>query len=87
LRLPKKKRKYRRDEIGLSFGRLKNACNILLIFLGIGILGEITFLLFFSTGDQRLMEYVYLALEAPAAMVVYLLIRLQRQIHVQTCSE
>jgi amino acid transporter len=87
LRLPKKKRKYRRDEIGLSFGRLKNACNILLIFLGIGILGEITFLLFFSAGDQRLMEYVYLALEAPAAMVVYLLVRLQRQIHVQTCSE
>jgi hypothetical protein len=87
LRLPKNRRKYRRDEIGLSFDRLKNASNILLIFVGIGILGEITFLLLFSAGDQRLMEYVYLALEAPAAMAVYLLIRLQRQIHVQTCSE
>lgn len=87
LRLPKKKRKYRRDEIGHSFDRLKTTCIILMIFLGLGILGEITFILFFSAGDQRLMEYVYLALEVPAAMAVYSLIRLQRQIHVQTYCE
>jgi hypothetical protein len=87
LRLPKKKRKYRRDEIGLSFDRLKSACIVLMIFLGIGILGEIAFLLFFSAGDQRLMEYAYFALEVLAVMVVYLLDRLRGRIHIQTCSE
>jgi uncharacterized membrane protein len=87
LRLPKKKRKYRREEIGLSFDRMKTASIILMISLGIGVLGEITFLLFGSVGGQGVLEYLYLTLEALAAAAVYLLISLQRQIHVQVCSE
>jgi len=87
LRLPKKKPKYRREEIGLSFDRMKTASTILLILLGIGVLGEITFLLFVSVGDQSLLEYLYLALEALAAAAVYFLISLQSQILVRTCSE
>ena len=87
LRLPKEKRKYRREEIGLSFDRMKTASIILMIFLGIGVLGEITFLLFVSVGDQSVLEFLYLSLEALAAAAVYFLISLQRQIHIQTCID
>jgi len=87
LRLPKEKRMFRRDEIGLSFGRMKTSSIILLIFLGIGLLGEIAFLLFLSDGNQRMLEYLYLALEVFATAAVYFLIRMQRQIRVLTCSE
>jgi len=49
--LPKEQRKYRRDEIGLSFGRMKTASIVLLILIGSGVLGEIIFLLFIADGD------------------------------------
>lgn len=87
LRLPKEKRRYRREEIGLSFDRLKTASIVLVIFLAIGILGEVIFLLFFSTGEQSMLEYLYLALEMLSAATVYTLIRLARQIHVKICTE
>ena len=87
LRLPKEKRKYRREEIGLSFDRMKTASIILMIFLGIGVLGEITFLLFVLVGDQSVLEFLYLSLEALAAAAVYFLISLQRHIHIQTCID
>ena len=85
--LPKEKRKYRRDEIGLSFERMKTASTVLMIFLGIGVLGEIMFLLFVSVKDQRVPEYLYLALEVLAAAAVFFFIRLQRQVRVQPCGE
>lgn len=87
LRLPKEKRKYRRDEVGLSFDRIKTASNILMILLGIGILGEIIFLLFSSVRDQRGLEFLYLSLEVLSAAVVYFLIRWQRPIRVETISD
>ncbi|MGV8026310.1 MAG: hypothetical protein AB2L18_07130 [Anaerolineaceae bacterium] len=87
LRLPKEKRKYRRDEIGLSFDRMKIASIVLMTFLGIGVLGEITFILFVSVRDKGVLESIYLALEALAATAVYLLISLQKQIRVQPYSE
>jgi hypothetical protein len=87
LRLPKEKRKYRRDEVGLSFERIKTASNILMILLGIGILGEIIFLLFFSVRDQIGLEFLYLLLEVLAAAAAYFLIRLQRPILVQPATD
>ena len=87
LRLPKEKRKYRRDEIGLSFDRMKSTSILLMIFLSIGVIGEIIFLLFVSIGDLNVLEYLYLSFEVPAAAAVYLIIRLQRQIHIETCIE
>ena len=87
LRLPKEKRKFRRDEIGLSFNRMKTSSILLLIFIGTGILGEIVFLLFVSTGSQRALEFLYLGLEVATAAAVYILIHLQRQIHILTSSE
>jgi hypothetical protein len=87
LRLPKIKRKYRRDEIGLSFDRMKSTSIILVIFLTIGILGELVFLLFISPGNQNVLEYLYLSFEVPAVAAVYFFIILQRQIQIQTCLE
>ena len=87
LRLPKKKRKYRRDEIGLSFDRLKTSSIILIILLGMGVLGELTFLIFFSIGFRNVLDTVYLVIEVFTGAAVYFIITLRRQIHVQTCAE
>jgi hypothetical protein len=87
LRLPKEKRKYRRDEIGFSFDRMKSTSILLMIFLSIGVIGEIIFLLFVSAGNQNMLEYLYLSFEVPAVAAVYFFIILQRQIHIQTCLE
>ena len=62
LRLPKAKPQYRRDEIGLSLGRMKTSSYILLIFLLLSVLGEIAYFLFFAQGDQNLLELLFLAL-------------------------
>lgn len=82
LRLPQEKHNYRRDEIGLSFDRMKTSSYVLLILLGMGVLGEITFLLLFSSRDQTLHELLYLALAIITAAAVYSLINLQRQIRI-----
>jgi hypothetical protein len=87
LRVPKEKRPYRRDEIGLSFDRIKTASSILMILLGVGILGEIIFLLFVSVRDQRVPEYLFLSLEVLAAAAAYFLIRLQKPIRVQPSTD
>ena len=87
LRLPKEKRKYRRDEVGLSFDRMKASSYILMIFLGFGVLGEIAYLLFISVRDANMLEYLYLTLLVITAAALYILITLQRQIRVQACSE
>ena len=82
LRLPQEKHNYRRDEIGLSFDRMKTSSYVLLILLGMGVLGEIAFLLLFPTGDQTLLEFLYLALAILTAAAVYILITFQRQIRI-----
>ena len=85
--LPKEKRKFRRDEIGLSFDRMKKSSFAILIFLTMGVLGEIAYLLFFQT--QRLLstEFLYLALEVLAVVAVYFIIRLQKPILIQIVKE
>ncbi len=75
LRLPAKKRKFRRDEIGLSFERMKTASTFLLILLGIGVVGEITYLVWFMEG-WNVLEYIFLLLGLLTTAAVYILIRL-----------
>ena len=81
-RLPNEKRKFRRDEIGLSFDRLKTTSKILMIFLVIGVIGEIVFLIFVSSGNQSVLEYLYLSFQVPATAAAYCFIRLQKQIQI-----
>lgn len=83
LMLPKEKRKYRRDEVGLSYYRMRSSSLVLLIFLGIGLLGEIGFLVFGAADNATTLEILFIAFEVPAAGAVFFLINLQRKIRVQ----
>lgn len=87
LRLPREKRKYQRSETELSFGHMKTSSRALLILFGIGMIGEIMFLLFFSVQERSVLEYLYLLLEAVAAIAVYALIKIQSPILVQVSEE
>ena len=87
LRLPKEKRKYRHDEIGYSFDRMKTSGYLLIAFLGIVLLGEFVFLVFFADKIQRSPDYLYLVLELVAATAAFLLIYRQREILMQTCAD
>lgn len=86
-RLPKETHRLRRDEVGLSFNRIRTTGIMLLVFLGTGIIGEIAFLLFSAEKNGFALEYRYLALEALAAAAVYFIICLRKRIHVQTCGD
>jgi hypothetical protein len=87
LRLPKEKRKYRRDEIGHSYDQIKTASAILLCVLAVGVLGEMLFLFFFSTPDLKVLEYPFLAIEVLVAAEVFLIISKQRQFKIHTCND
>jgi hypothetical protein len=82
LRIPNEKHSYRREEIGLSFDRMKTSSYILMVFLGMGVLGEIAFLLLSSAGSKNLLEIIYMALAIITTAAVYFLITLQRQIRI-----
>ncbi len=82
LRIPKEKREFRRDEIGLSFDRVITSSYIVLILMGFSVLGEILFLLVFSYGQAGPLELLYLILEVSSTAVVYTLITLQRKIRI-----
>lgn len=86
-RIPQEKRLYRRVEVDLSFNRMKSASKILLILLAIGIIGEITFLIFFSAGENLGLEFEFLLLEVLAAITVYFQISLLKPIIVQAGPE
>jgi hypothetical protein len=81
LRIPKEKRSFRRDEVELSFERMKNACTYLLIFLTMIVIGEIIFLLFFAD-DRNVLELLFLTLESLSVASAYLLLRLRNIINV-----
>ena len=85
--LPIEKREYRRDEIGLSFNRMNTASKFLLILFGMGVLGEIIFLLFFSVQGNGALEYLYLSLEALATVAAYFLMLLQKPILIKIITD
>lgn len=82
--LPKEKRRYRREEVELSFDRMKTSSKYILVLLGIGVFGEIIFLLFSSAQGSGVLEYLYLSFEALATAAAYFLLRLQKPIQIQT---
>lgn len=73
IRLPVEERKYRREEIGVTYERFDNHSLTLLVFLGICLVGEVVFLLFFSQGGATASEFYFLAAEL-AAMALGLII-------------
>ena len=81
-RLPGEKRKYRRDEIGLSFDRLRTSSIALTILLCMVVLGEIVFLLFSLNRSTFLLDLVFLAVEGLALAAAYFILTRQRHIQV-----
>jgi len=78
IRLPVEERKYRREEIGVTYERFNNHSVILLITLGFCLAGEVVFLLFFSGGSPAISEYNFLAAELAAlalGLIIFLKIK------------
>jgi MFS family permease len=86
IRLPVKKRKFRCDEIGLTFDRMKKASIALFILLSMVVVGEIIFLVGFAKEGLNL-EYTYLVSQALTLIAVFIIIRLQDPIEVQASGE
>jgi len=73
-RLPSQKRPYRREEIGLSYDRIISTSRLYLIFMAIGLLGGIIYLIFFSNGQDLGREAIFFLLIAAAmlsALMIY----------------
>lgn len=73
IRLPVEERKYRREEIGVTYERFTNHSLTLMITLGACLAGEVIFLLFFSEGSLQNNEFYFLAAEL-AALALSLMI-------------
>jgi len=86
LRVPNKKRKFRRDEVELSFDRVRSASIFLLVFLSMSIIGELVFLFWFAKAKFNF-EYLYLAVEILALIAAYVLIRIQKPIIIRESTE
>lgn len=87
LRLPREIRKYRRDEIGHSFNQIKSACRFLLVFQGIGILGEIVLLILQMGNALPGTELIFITLEIASFLFVFLLTRLHNKLIIRMCPE
>ena len=81
LRLPKTKRKYRRDEIELTFKRIRKSSIALFVLLCLGVAGEIVYLIWFTEGNY-LLEWIYLAVEIVVAAITYYQVHIQKPIKV-----
>ena len=86
LRLPKEKRALRRDEVDLSFERIKKASGFLIALLSLVVVGELVFLIGFAEGGYN-PEVLFLILEVLAGGAVAFLWRYQKSITVQIISE
>jgi hypothetical protein len=87
LRLPQSKPRYRRDEVALSFNRLKTTSFLLLIFLGIGLLGEVIFFLVTPAPGPGWPELFNFSLQALASAAAWSLFRLQKRVRVDECID
>lgn len=81
LRLPKEKRDLRREEAELIFKRMKTASRFLLPLLGVTVLGDLVFLLWFANGAIW-REILFIAIELAMMVAVFLIIRMQQPIEV-----
>lgn len=82
LRLPQKTQNLRRDEIGLSFDRMRTASKFLLGLLVGSVIGEIFYMIFFSSGGL-VRESLFLILEVFAGAAAFVLVRSQKAIKIQ----
>ena len=82
-RLPKEKRKFRREEIGRSYEQLKTTSIITISFLAFTILGEILFIIFSPEKIYIGLELLFLVLEIIVGIAVFFVLRLHKQISIK----
>jgi len=82
LRIPREKRKYHRDEVGLSYKRMKNVSLALIILLSVVVIGEIVFLLIRDQAVENQSEIQFLGLEVIALVFTFLFYRFQGGVQV-----
>lgn len=87
LHLPKEKRLLRRDEVSLSFDRIKVTSILLGIFISVGIIGEIVFLIWFAQQEDFGREYLYLFLLTASALAVFVMLRWHKRIKITTGND
>lgn len=85
-RIPRRKRKFHRDEVDLSFNRAKKASLALLIILVIGGIGEIFFIIFFSKNALTL-EFLFLSLTLLTIGCAYWIFYLFKGVQVMPCGD
>jgi hypothetical protein len=78
--LPREKRNFRRDEIGLSFDRIKTTSIVVMAALGVGVVGEIAYILFGSGEKASVLELLYLSLELMAAAAAFLVLKVWQKV-------
>lgn len=86
-RLPNDSRKYRSEEIGLSFDRVKKSTRALMVILAFIVLGLAVFLAFFRNGGVDGLDVLFLVLEALALGAAYILERLRQAIPLQAAPD
>jgi hypothetical protein len=85
-RLPNEKRKFRRDEVDLSFKRVKKASTFLLILFGMSVLGEVIFLIFFANNGYQL-EFLFLGAQLAGGVSAYILFNIQKLHQINVINE
>jgi hypothetical protein len=85
-RLPVKKWKYRREEVDLSFKRVKTFSTVLLILAALGTLGEVVFMIWFANGMIG-REWIYLGLEVLLVALSAIWVYIQRDIEIVQIKE
>lgn len=63
IRLPAQASHLRRDQVGLSLDRVKTTSLVLLIFLAVGLVGEVAYVIFFAQGVMLEKELPFIALQ------------------------
>lgn len=83
LRIPVNKRPLRREEVELSFTRVRSSANTLLLILGVVLVGDVLYLVVFSAPSDRVIDLFFLVSESISAGAIYLITRLQKPIHIE----
>lgn len=74
-RLPSQKRPYRKEEIGLSYDRIISTSRLYIIFMVIGLLGGLIYLIFFSKGQGLGLEAIFFLLVIAAMLCALMIYR------------
>lgn len=86
-RLPDEKRPFRKEEVGLSYERIKTSNLLYLIFTIVGWLGTLIYLLFLRGDQAAMLDLIYLALITFSAVLAWLIHRKAKIIEITTVEK